>query len=372
MMVRRCRMLLAATILGSMVLGFAPTPVQAETAIASGWWWKPNAGNSAPTPSQVPLAVPLPVITPPPPAPPNVGDGMLVSATPDGADAIAAVRATTSAATLTLTVADNGDTGGQVARLLACQTTSLWTPASAGRWDDKPLVACDASNGGASVSGIRSADGKTWAFAIQALLRDGVLDVAIVPGADPKAPPGTPIAPFSLAFKKPDAGALPASAASADTATTDFSSDFSFGGSSDAPSDFSSPLAGETTFDSQTTFEPTGSTSFDITSVAPTGAVAVPALPRKAQAPLLQQPAAARARALAKPSASDSARFIGFVLILGGLAAAYAATRQPVPAITGLSRMSVRRIPTATKPVATGGGLGRFAKPRSGPPPTLY
>ena len=377
-MIRRIVQALAAVAIlaggGLVILGGS---AGAAEPVESGWWWKANTGNYAPTPAPIP-ATPLPAEAPAPPPPPNVGEGLMVAATPDGASAVAAVRG--NGPTLTLTIAENGDAGGQVATLMACATTTPWAPATAGRWSDKPLPACDASTGGASVNGLRSEDGKTWTFAVGALAKEGgAVDVVIVPAANPAAPEA-PIAPFSLVFAKPGPEAFAAPVDSSDPSLDAGAGDFDSAEAQATADSFSADSGATSSFGTGSTSSfstPSSGSSFDTGSLSPVASPALPASEQASAAPQ-NQPTAANTQPV--KSSSGSARTVGWVIIAIGVAAAFAASRMPLPAPKGLARFG-RAVPEpvlATVPVAGGGaagppvgGLGRFARPRNRSAPSL-
>ena len=355
---------------GLVVLG---GPVDAQTAVESGWWWRANAGRTVDTPAQ---RVPLPQPAPEPPPPPNVGEGIMVAATPDGASAIAAVRGEGS--TLTLTVADGGDTGGQVASLLACKSAGGWVPAAGGKWDEKPTPACNVEQGGASVAGMPSEDGKTWTFAIAALASEGAADVIIVPAANPAAP-DAPLAPFQLVFAKPGPEAFGA-AETTDAGAGDFAPAESSVASGDS---FAADTGGSTSFaGGGSTFSTPSSSSLPSGSFSP---AATPALPASEQAPSIGQQQQQPQQMAAAPASksSNTARGVGIAIVVLGLLAAAMSARSPVPLPRGLARFGQTApagdgaeagaaAPAMAMAVApTVGGLGRFARPRSGPAPTL-
>jgi hypothetical protein len=351
-----CRVLIVSLLVAGAAVSFSGAPVGAAADIASGWWWRANPGGALPTPAQAPLLVPLPTTPPPPPAPPNAGAGnLLVAATPDGATSIAAVRASGASGALTLTVAENGGVGAQAAKVLACKISGLWAPVEGGRWDDKPSYSCDSSS---SVPGTASADGTTWTFAVSSLVTDDSLDVALVPAPADATTGAT--APFQLVFKAPGPEAF--GTVSGDTATKEFEfdsgSDFAA-----APLDFTAPTDEVLATELDTGFFDPG-TSATFTAPAARTPVARTATPVAAV-----QPAPAAAARLAPPS--DDAKHLPLLVVLLAGAAAYGVTRQQVPAIHGLGRVRVRTVGRkAASP--TEAGLGRFRKPRSGPPPRLF
>ena len=160
----------AALLLGGTgAAGADGPPVQLT---AKGWWWEAQVDQ---------LPAPLP-------APPNVSPGQIyVQGDPTGQSAYGAVRftvdATHTATSLTLAVGDNGDQGGSSAVVLACRTGSAWTAAEAGKWSAAPKV-----DTAACVNGQRAADGTTWTFAVKTLQVGPTVDVAILPGVDPRPP----------------------------------------------------------------------------------------------------------------------------------------------------------------------------------------
>ena len=191
---RRLRAFLGGTlVLGAALVGLAPASVHAATLTQAGWWWRVND----------PL---LPATVPAPPTVPE--GGLMVAGAPDGATAIAAMHfelaSDEGSPVLTLTVAENGDEGGDGAVMAACLTGSVWQPESGGAWINKPFPACDQG----SVTGVRAEDGKTWTFALAPLLSDGILDITLVPGLDPDLPAGANGSTFQLTFAAPTAASL--------------------------------------------------------------------------------------------------------------------------------------------------------------------
>lgn len=344
----RTRLALAASAVVGMAMATGAAPGEAQATIETGWWWKGNPGQSVQPPSPAPI-VSLPVAPDGAPPPPNAQDGLMVAATADGASAIAAVRAVLDAQSLTLKVAENGDLGGANARLLACATTADWTPVKAGRWDNKPVVACDLSNGGASVAGIRSGDG-SWVFPVQPLVEDGAIDVAIVPAAS--TAPGGVLEPFELVFKSPTLESFVVNEPLPDT---------------DSESAFVPPPDDASAGDEFTT----GLDGFDAGAVvgdesfAP---VAAPALPRAEQAPRVLSPAATNAED--GGDAGGQAFAVLVVILVAGIAW-FGAQQKAPPAPLSLIRVGARTRSGPSR-VPTTGGLGRFERTRSGKPPSLF
>lgn len=334
---------IALLLLGASLLGSAPSHA---ATIESGWWWKANAGNSPEAPA-VPVVpapgVTTPVPAPAPPTPPNAEGGLQVAALQDGAFAVAAVRVDQELTSLTLRVAPNGDANGMSAQLVACMAVTSWTPVAGGEWDKKPVVACDLINGGGSVAGIRAADGLSWTFPVAPLANEGKTDVVIVPLANSELGAGF-ATPFQLVFVPPTLNDIVAAPAQAPVADDTASSDDTATDSTDLGTDFS-------------TFDPTFASGTG--SSAP---VVSPALDEREQAPVLPRFAAAT-----KPD--NGSQLLGAAMVMLGLGLFYGASRQTTPPIRSLVGTSVGREIPVSEPQL--GGLGRFARVRTGKPPSL-
>jgi hypothetical protein len=317
-----------------------PNASRAAT-IETGWWWRANTGSSPETPA-VPV-VPAPQVTlpadpPAPPNPPNTDGGLQVAALPDGALAVAAVRVDQELTSLTLRVAPNGDANGDQAKLVACAAATPWKPAAGGKWADKPVVACDLINGGGSVAGVRATDG-SWTFPVAPIADNGKTDVVSVPLADSDLASGTAV-PFQLVFVPPTAADIVAKPTVTDDAT----------GATDEGT-------GNELFSDPQQYEAlTGSSFTNSGSASP---VVRPALGDNEQAPVLP--------ALAATENDSAAQTVGAVLVLLGIGALLWAARQPTPAVVSLVRNG-REAPGVPPQV---GGLGRFARERTGKPPSL-
>jgi hypothetical protein len=281
--------------------------------------------------------------------------GQLVAGTPDGASAIAALRFTLapgeSNPVLTLTVADNGDQGGAQAVIAACHAGSAWAGGeNGGPWEAKPNAACDAG----SVQGLASADGKTWTFALAPLVVDTEVNVVITPGT---VAPGAPVtSPFSLAFNRPNPAALV-------TTQGEVPSEETAGGAS---ADSTEPATlGDTT-------TPAG---VDFGAATAAGSAFQPSLPATSQgltatAPLVRQ---ATAGNVLPPAATGRSSAIAFVVLLACAAVAVRLNQLPTPDLRRLGPLASvagRVAPRAAAP-AEAGGLGRFARRRTGAPPPL-
>jgi hypothetical protein len=303
------------------LLGLLPAHAEATTLAQAGWWWRVNDGG-------LPAGLPTP---------PNVPEGgLMVAGAPDGATAIAALHFDLSSSetnpVLTLAVAENGDQGGDTAILAACLTGSAWQPANGGAWTNKPFPACAEG----SVTGLRAQDGKTWTFALAPLLSDGIVDVTFVPGVDPTRPEGANGSVFQLVFNAPTAASLATTAGSSDGSSTDFVLP-EFGSPDVVPSDsgsFTAPaIGGGLSLPPASSFTPA-------LPEADQGLTATAPVVQERNAPLEASPIAAVA---------DHKALAVLVLALCG----------------GVMLWS------AQMPVPEPAGLGRFARPRTGPAPRL-
>lgn len=161
-------------------------PAAGDEPSATGWWWmgRPSAA--------------VPVVSPVPAVPDG---GLYVAGSPAGPSGISALRfevgGDATSSTLALQVAEVVGTP----TVDACPATEPWEPAEGGPWDERPVADCDAG----AVVGAVSEDGTTVSFSLGLLQRDGVLDIVLVPGADPSSEqPAT----FSVSFLPPGPDAL--------------------------------------------------------------------------------------------------------------------------------------------------------------------
>ena len=376
---RRRGALAAATlgVTGVLVLVTAPV-ADAVSAPTAGWWARLATSDPA---GQLPVGLPVPAPTTPDtiPAGATAPPGqLLVEGAPDGATAIAAIRwdlePGESGPSLVLPIAPGSSVNPQ-SIVLACRTATPWTKpqSAAGSWDEKPLV-----DGSKCVNGVLADDLSTIAFGIQPLVSGNTLDIVLTPGEDPavEVPPGVPEPPvdidgslFRLLFDPPGDDALQVVAGDFSegegdrfvTPEPEPAPDF---GSVDVPSsDFAAA--------------PDVSTpSFDA------GAdVAAPALDPEDLGPSVPDVASAVPAATASDPVN---RTIGFVLLaLAGLVGAW--TYFTSPTAGGDTEIGLGRFRTtvpaavAAAPAMAGassappvvGGLSRFARPRSGPPPPI-
>jgi hypothetical protein len=314
----------AAVLLGS---SLALDPVEAEPAASiddSGWWWRAQQNPD--------LLLP---------GPPTVAPGqLLVQSGPEGALAIAAVAGTLvdgeANPVLTLTLADGGDAGGSSAVVLACQAGATWKGGDAQAWAEHPPPACEAGG----VQGERAADGSTWTFDLSSLQFTDQVNVVLVPGTVEGQPEGANHATFSLTFEKPTVEALQTSPG--EPPLTTFPPAVG-GGATDAGvgggGSFDSPPLDTGGFSVPPVEAALPEEEQGLTPVAPSVQAAQPLLP---------------ASTLADPR-SPHARAVGVVLLLLGGAVLYALTRRQEP----------------IGPEGVPGGLGRWASPRWGTPPSL-
>ncbi|MGH9273820.1 MAG: hypothetical protein ACRDZU_04150 [Acidimicrobiales bacterium] len=338
----------SAMLLGAAALGLVPDPAEAATLTQAGWWWRVND-------PLIPETIPASPLVP--------EGGLMVAGAPDGATAIAALHFELGddegSPVLTLTVAENGDQGGDGAVMAACLTGSAWQPESSGAWVNKPFPACDQG----SVTGVRAGDGKTWSFALAPLLSDGIVDVTLVPGRDPTLPAGLDGSTFQLVFTAPSAASL---------ATTS-------GGSAAPPIEL--PDFGAPTPDGAGTFDPP---PFGGDLALPPAASFAPSLPEADQGLTATAPVVQQRNAPLSASPADVAEdheLLGIVILALCGAALLWSAQLPTPAVRRLGSFASE---TATpgphdsgQIVASSGatqetaGLGRFARERSGPAPRL-
>ena len=338
----------AAMLLGAAALALVPNPADAATLTQAGWWWRVND-------ALIPATIPQPLVP---------EGGLMVAGAPDGATAIAALHFDLTedegSPVLTLTVAENGDQGGDRAILAACVTGSAWQPESSGAWINKPFPACDQG----SVAGVRAADGKTWSFALAPLLSDGILDVMLVPGNDPTLPSGLNGSTFQLVFTAPSSASLAVSA----------------GGVAAPPIEL--PDFGATTpDDASATFDPP---PFGSDLSLPPAASFTPALPEADQGLTATAPVVQQRHAPLPASPADVAedhQLLGVVVLLLCGAAVLWSAQLPTPALRRLGSSTLDpatagphtsgQIVASSSGVQETAGLGRFARDRSGPAPRL-
>ncbi|MBV8979908.1 MAG: hypothetical protein JO086_03310 [Acidimicrobiia bacterium] len=213
----------------------ARVPAHAVDGLQTGYWWQAQ-----------PAGAPLP-------APPTVpANGMWVSGSELNPVAISAIHFEVSpdeAAPLLTAKVQSAFPPVQVSSaanalqivVMACPATPGWAPAKAGAWTAKPKYDC-----AGAVTGTLSPDGTTLSIDLGGVVKDGAVDVALVPGTGaavlPQLPvpvPGAPPTPqpsgFDLTLQPVTAdqihtspaiasgtsgGAAPAAAAAPDTAAS--------------------------------------------------------------------------------------------------------------------------------------------------------
>jgi hypothetical protein len=328
----------------------SPTSAGAATLLKSSWWYKPHTSDAGslmpPGAGGLPAGTPTAPAPIPAPAPPTVAAGsVLVEGTAEGADAMAGLSWTMAAGETapTLTIKPSSTSSVPAGSIiLACRAAVEWTKPDAepGTWESKPLVDCSIS-----VQGVVNADG-TIGFGLAPLVSGNALDVVLAPGLAQTSPANVG-STFSLSFDPKTDATLKTDASGADfVAPEPFAS-----GSSGL--DYSSPGTGA---------------SFSV----PSAPIAQPALEPQEQ--MLVVP---RQDALAptKPVASDTkGRSVAFLILLAGLAfggLAYLTPARDAGGTMGLGRFT-RPVPAEVLAVPqepVDGGLGRFQRPRTGPPP---
>ena len=323
------RLLGAAAIVAALLVGLA-RPADAIPPSNAGWWWIVQSGAA------------------PVPAPPTVpGGGLMVGGTSSGPNAVAALRfeleADQGSPVLTLAVAENGDINGTEAVVLACPATSAWASTYAG-----PSAARPASSCAKSVKGVLSADAKTWTFNLTPLQVGNVVNVVLQPGDG---------STFNLTFNPPTTTTLATSPKPA-PAVSDAASE-----------DATSPID-----------DAASSAALDLSGI-PLDAPAYIAplsdeIALERADPQQGSPRAQRAPTLAVSDNTTRASGLALVLLLGIGLAACSLSQQPTPAMRALGPMTgTADVGRARRTAAAGpaqiGGLGRFVRPRTGPPPRL-
>jgi hypothetical protein len=365
---RRARVPAVLAVALGLGLVWAPSAHAAATVQATGWWWRSNTAT-------LPLDVPKR---------PDVGDDqLLVEGEPEGATAVAAVRFQVPKGETSpiLTVTPTQDsTVPDDAVVLACRASSSWEAAKGGKWESQPIPDCFSS-----VQGIKGADGKL-VFALTPIQSDDIVDVVLVPGTVAGRPDNAKGSVFTLKFVAPTAADIKTTAGAEGGFTTtggDFSSpDPSSFGAGSTSSD-----TGSSSFDSGAALAPSSS-SFDSGSAGTDFSSPAFSQPSTFSSPSTVAPAVASAGVAAAPvaaapvqatvasntSEAKRGRTLGIIVLLAGAALAFWAYSGSVSgAMSGLAGggtvAGAGSPPAADQPVI--GGLGRFARPRQGPPPPL-
>ena len=336
-----------AALVAALALALSPTLLVADTAAAQGpdqiGWW--SEAQQAPSP------LPVNAVT---------GDNLMVGNDPSGPNAIAAVRFTvpsnidgaavdpsTVPATLTLHVAANSAVGTPA--VAACIVVANWEPATAGSWDAKPNYSC-------SPNAIGTLAGDTAIFQLTPELQRsaGLYDLALAPA------PGKSD-PFSVQFVPPGADSLALGAGSSPAGTA----------APPAETPATETLPGVSTAPGPDLGTP-GLLSAPALPLSPAPAATPAATPRATRT----TPGLFRPR-LAKVSAKRAQRALALGL-LGLVAAAvwwFGGGQARSPRLLG----SLGESEAGGQLAADGGaplylpsgGIGRFARPRTGPPPRL-
>jgi hypothetical protein len=228
------------------------------------------------------------------------------------------------------------DAAGATAVLLACQTGSTWTGVENGTWQSAPAVVI-----ASCINGQKATDGKSWTFAVGPLQLATLLDIAIVPGADPTT--SAPAA-FSLVLESPTNESLETFAAPPPTVSTI---------ANNSPVNNSGATSGA------------GASSGSVRPPAITPvATGLPAdkVGETATAPSKQAAAPPINTALSAP-AKDRNKAPGYIVLALAAAIGLYAWRQD-----NLMAMNGGSLPGAPDQA---GGLGRFSRPRHGQPPAL-
>jgi hypothetical protein len=294
---------------------------------------------------------------------PDVAPGqLLVEGTPEGATAIAALRATLpdGAGNPVLTLRAASGVGAETAILLACLSGSGWTGTYAGSWDAKPSPDCSQS-----VQGIPSDDGSEWTFALAALQFGDQVDVVLTPGAVPDTEDSFG-STFRIVFDRPGPDAITvAEGAAPPPALPDMPSPAPTGGPA------SSPVAPPVASGSSTPrFDP------PVPSPAPVSdQPVIAALPPEEQGATATAPSLRGAQPLAAPpitrTSGADGRMLGVLVVLCAGALLYWSTQLPVPEHRVLSRFAsaapTSSVAAAASPAPVLGGLGRFRRERTGP-----
>ncbi len=378
---------LALMMTSTVLVGFGASDVNAATLAQAGWWWRAQGGTGL-APGAAPPLPGSPVPPPALPSPPTVPEGgLMVAGTPEGATAIAALRfeLTADETMPVLTLQIERESGAPAAVLAACLTGSAWQPTAAGNWADKPFAACAEG----SVNGVLSDDGTAFTFALGPLLSNGLVDVVLVPGTIPEAPAGANGSAFEVVFQAPTTASLQTTSGSPpDSASFDVpeigGGDFGGDPGSDGGGAFSPPPS-PTSSTGDFTPAPAGDTSFAAPSPpAPDANVAfTPALEEEEQgltftAPVVE--AASRPIAATSDDGVDPRLLAGLILAIGAAGLVWSsqqATPVPSPLLARFGAGAVARASTAAGaapgvgPAVAPGGIGRFARVRTGTAPRL-
>ena len=330
---RMRRVLAAVLIAGGSLLGWTASAVDAASVMDAGWWDR-NANAL------------IPALDPPP-------DGALrVANDPAGTSAIAAVRFQLDAGETgpTLTLRVTGDPVPEGAAFVACPTTSEWSGASGAPLEEAPEFDCEAG----TALGLVAGDGTSVAFDISQLTQDALVDVVIAPSPTGESPVTDT---YAIDFEAPvgtdvtAAGPAPAAPSGSGGSPS--------GGGAAAPA----PAIGGGSSPSSPSFTPSPSSGGSFSPAGPTVTVPGVETPAAGGTPTAGTPSVTTpvdgeqaAAPLAEPSSSK--RWIGLLT---------------AAAIIGIGaylwRADKARAVLSAGPVL--GGLGPFARERTGPAPEV-
>lgn len=363
------------------LLAAPPVAAAPASSIQSGWWNTATTG-----------AIPAPTTT---------SQGLQVSNGPSGPVSFSAIRFTLPSGTdtsgtvnLTLDVQPNSSVGSVA--VSACPTTSAWNPGPNQPNATAPKYDCDQAraDGGISPSGAQM----NWRIPVSWANGASTISFALVPT------PGSQV-PFSISYDTPTASSVDVPENPPPPAPAP--------ASSPAPSSASSPAytapSGSLTGSSSPTATPAGPSSGSSAPALTPGAFTTPpAVAGSALAPgfapsvgsvspapsiaggsASTNQSAASPAALGAPNRSSAAkpasggprrgpRIMAVVLLMLVGAALFVLAGRPerLPRLLGPfgARLASRGLVPATGPEAAAarmGGIGRFARPRIGPPKRL-
>ena len=344
-----------AVVVVAVAAGLVVPSAVAATKAAHGWWWRAQTGL-------------LGTAIPPPGVP---EDGLAVEAIPDGPTALSALRYVLdkgeSQPVLELKVADQQ---GELT-IQACPATQHWSSDHGGPWDERPTYDC-----GAAAKGEPSEDGATWRWELSTLVRRQRLDVVLVPASGSGR----------VTFEPPDDGSLQTRTASSGAGgggqsfdpppVSDFTDpdpapgDKSAGGSS-PPADSGSPGTQAQPFAPTSGGEQAPAAAQPPAMAAPRdGAAPEPAVAAAPQAPLgaglPSEGAAPPAQTI--PASSETSRMIGALIAAMAIVLALGLWHQDSAIPRRMGALAKAGIGVGPQSY---GGLGRFARARTGSPRPL-
>lgn len=353
---RLVRLGLAAGVAVAWTVG-AGGVAHADAPDLAGWWYKANQA-------------PFNTVKPPPPPPDAPSDGLYLANDPSGPAAVAALHFTVAGGggspTVTLKAA-SGSVFGTVTPIKACPTGGSWSPAQAGDWGSAPSADCAKAGGG--VDGMASSDGTSMSWKLTDAFLPDPTDYDMV-----FEPQGS--VPFRVGIQKPDASALTgaaggdASTGATDTsATGDASATSPDTGSSDA-----SATATAVPDSSGLSSSSASSPSLDAGAGSPLPSVSSPTAAAAPAASAGPAPAVATPAAAHSANSNDRGERVMALVLLCGLGAAlwwFGGQAERPPRLLGSLGGGGDAGTTGAEAAAPIGGIGRFARPRTGPPKPL-